>query len=193
MTIDKLRLIATASVQPRFKALWLTWWNAPPTMRAAYKFPTPDSKIPLATWIIKASFWAEVIYMFHFSKLQFYCHTQLFNYYCCTCSLKTNFFVNLKKFMSNWNPLIGEPLVESGLHLSILRATGYCYGIRHSCRFLMQEQTLCTKKKLSLLSTQGQLPLLSEYYTGNINSITLQQNLHFQINITLMFLYIYLL
>ena len=62
MTIEKLQKIATAAVEPEFKAKWLRWWNSSMTVRAGNRFPPGDVKeTVLDAWLPKATFWAQVI------------------------------------------------------------------------------------------------------------------------------------
>jgi hypothetical protein len=61
MTIEKLQKIATAHVEPKYKARWLRWWNASEIARQSYRFPGPkDKEAVWDPWISKAAFWAEV-------------------------------------------------------------------------------------------------------------------------------------
>lgn len=61
MTIEKLQKVATAAVEPQFKAKWLHWWNAGSILRTSVRFPDGDVKeIHLDSWLNKASFWAQV-------------------------------------------------------------------------------------------------------------------------------------
>ena len=59
MSIEKLQKIATATVEPKYKARWLQWWNSSTTVRGGNKFPLSDVKeTVLDAWLIKAAFWA---------------------------------------------------------------------------------------------------------------------------------------
>lgn len=61
MTIEKLQKVATASVEPRFKARWLHWWNLGSTLRTSFRFPGGDVKeTVLDSWLNRATFWAQV-------------------------------------------------------------------------------------------------------------------------------------
>ena len=62
MTIEKLQKVASAQVEPEFKAKWLRWWNSGSMRRAAYRFPPAGFKeADLDLWLNKATFWAQVI------------------------------------------------------------------------------------------------------------------------------------
>ena len=61
MTLEKLQLIATAAVEPKYKVRWLKWWNSGSFNREAIRFPkSPPSDDTLKPWINKASFWVGV-------------------------------------------------------------------------------------------------------------------------------------
>ena len=61
MTIEKLQKVATAQVEPEYKAKWLRWWNSGSMRRAAYRFLPVNFKEPeLDLWLHKATFWAQV-------------------------------------------------------------------------------------------------------------------------------------
>lgn len=61
MTLEKLQMIATTPVEPKFKARWLKWWNSSEMARESLRFPLGDVKDKeLDAWLIKASFWAQV-------------------------------------------------------------------------------------------------------------------------------------
>lgn len=65
MTIEKLQKLATAQVEPEFKAKWLRWWNSGSMRRAGYRFLPPNFKeADLDIWLNKATFWAQVRILF---------------------------------------------------------------------------------------------------------------------------------
>ena len=62
MTLEKLQKIATTPVDDKYKVKWLKWWNSSPMTREALLFLPPnfiDNDLDL--WLVKASFWAQVI------------------------------------------------------------------------------------------------------------------------------------
>jgi hypothetical protein len=62
MTLEKLQMIATTSVNSVFKIKWLRWWNFSDMSRESLRFPLGDIKEKeLEKWLIKASFWTQVI------------------------------------------------------------------------------------------------------------------------------------
>ena len=89
MTIEKLQKVATAAVEPRFKARWLHWWNSGSILRASFRFPVADVKESiLDTWLNRATFWAQVL-----PPLFIYIHSCHFILlFCfCQCHSKSNF------------------------------------------------------------------------------------------------------
>ena len=79
MTLEKLQMIATASVESIFKFKWWRWWNSSNMSRESLRFPLGDIKEKeLEKWLIKASFWVQVFHhpqmskCFHFKKIKFY-------------------------------------------------------------------------------------------------------------------------
>jgi hypothetical protein len=62
MTLEKLQKIATTPVDDKYKVKWLKWWNSSPMAREALRF-LPQNFIDndLDVWLVKASFWAQVI------------------------------------------------------------------------------------------------------------------------------------
>ena len=62
MSIEKLQKIATAPVEPKYKARWLKWWNSSDGARKAYKFPRGEVyENVLDNWLQRAVFWAQVL------------------------------------------------------------------------------------------------------------------------------------
>lgn len=62
MTLEKLQKIATTPVDGKYKVRWLKWWNSSPMTRDALRFLPPnfiDNDLDL--WLVKASFWAQVM------------------------------------------------------------------------------------------------------------------------------------
>jgi hypothetical protein len=62
MTLEKLQKIATTHVDGKYKVKWLKWLNSSPMTREALRF-LPQNFIDndLDVWLVKASFWAQVI------------------------------------------------------------------------------------------------------------------------------------
>jgi hypothetical protein len=61
MTLEKLQLIATATIAPHFKVRWLEFWNSRVHSRQAVHFPAKGFiDKDLESWLNKASFWAGV-------------------------------------------------------------------------------------------------------------------------------------
>ncbi len=61
LTLEKLQLIATATVEPRHKVKWLNWMNASTYTREACRFPPrPVNEDKLASFLSKACYYAGV-------------------------------------------------------------------------------------------------------------------------------------
>jgi hypothetical protein len=61
MSLEKLHLIATASVAPPFKVRWLEHWNSSVHSHQAVHFPPKGfTDKDLESWLNKASFWAGI-------------------------------------------------------------------------------------------------------------------------------------
>jgi hypothetical protein len=60
MTLDKLQMSATATVEPQYKVRWLRWWNSSALSKQALRFPKTPSEDRLAIWLNKAAFYAGV-------------------------------------------------------------------------------------------------------------------------------------
>jgi hypothetical protein len=59
MLLEKLQLVATAQVEPKYKVRWLKWWNSPSFVRSSLRFPkSPASEDILKKWLDRAAFWA---------------------------------------------------------------------------------------------------------------------------------------
>ncbi len=61
MTLEKLQLVTTAAVEPKYKIRWLKWWNSPSFVRSDLRFPkSPAGEDTLKKWLDRASFWAGI-------------------------------------------------------------------------------------------------------------------------------------
>jgi hypothetical protein len=61
MTLEKLQLIASATVAPPFKVRWREHWNSSAYSRQAVHFPSKGFiDKDLESWLNKASFWPGV-------------------------------------------------------------------------------------------------------------------------------------
>jgi hypothetical protein len=92
MTIEKLQKVASAQVEPEYKAMWLRWWNSGSMRRAAYRFlPAGFKEAELDLWLNKATFWAQVIlYSLNHSNPSFFVAFKFSSlYYFFIGSLKT--------------------------------------------------------------------------------------------------------
>ena len=70
MTIEKLQKVATAVVEPKFKARWLKIWNSSALARKAQRFPRDEVKESmLYNWLPRATFWAQVLHSILYSEL----------------------------------------------------------------------------------------------------------------------------
>ena len=59
MTLEKLQMVATAAVEPKYKVRWLKWWNSPSFVRSDLRFPkSPAGEDTLKKWMDRAAFWA---------------------------------------------------------------------------------------------------------------------------------------
>jgi hypothetical protein len=80
MTIEKLQKVATAAVEPHYKARWLRWWNSGTGGRKAYRFPDLGfTELIFDSWLAKATFWAQVIRLsnLYFGLLQVFFQSSL--------------------------------------------------------------------------------------------------------------------
>ena len=84
MTLDKLQKIATTHVDAKYKAKWLKWWNSSPMSREALRFLSSTAKdIEFDAWLVKTSFWAQVVLLIshiHCHFLFIVCDFYLLNY-----------------------------------------------------------------------------------------------------------------
>jgi len=66
MTVEKLQKVATTHVDAAIKARWLRWWNYTAAVKLQNKFPhvLPLREKLLDGWLIKASWWAQVLPFF---------------------------------------------------------------------------------------------------------------------------------
>ncbi len=61
MTLEKLQMVATAAVEPKYKVRWLKWWNSPSFFRSDLRFPkSPAGEDTLKKWMDRAAFWAGI-------------------------------------------------------------------------------------------------------------------------------------
>ena len=61
MSLEKLQMVATAAVEPKYKVRWLKWWNSSETVRKDLRFPKyPAGEDTLKKWMDRAALWAGI-------------------------------------------------------------------------------------------------------------------------------------
>ena len=100
MTLEKLQLIATAAVPPKYKTRWLKWWNIKSSIRKDLAFPETLTDLVLSKWLNKAAFWAGLEEM---------AQAQLPDYYDLAGRIDTSVsFQSFEDYVDTWRIVLWE-------------------------------------------------------------------------------------
>ena len=61
ISLEKLQIVATTAVEPKYKLRWLQWWNSSKNVRKDLKFPKyPTGKDTLKKWVDRTALWTKI-------------------------------------------------------------------------------------------------------------------------------------